>query len=263
MAQSRVVENCPDKGAATTNYLYVSEHDKLTVYGFVEAQGFFTGQVLTQNQLVAFEHEGSNFKLIVGNMQIDVAGQSQDVQRAYLAENTAFIFTNAGNNPIKITGQKGYASTQLFKTRTLNFEQLGIGGLDTQFEAIFRRAFASRVFPPSIVQKLGIKHVKGILLFGPPGTGKTLIARQIGKMLNGKEPKVVNGPEGDSSELHIIIFDEIDAVCKQRGSVRDGSGVHDTVVNQLLTKIDGVDALNNILLIGMTNRHGSAQAGCC
>lgn len=150
-----------------------------------------------------------------------------------------------------------------------------------QFEAIFRRAFASRVFPPSIVQRLGIKHVKGILLYGPPGTGKTLIARQIGKMLNGKEPKVVNGPEvlnkyvgqteenirnlfaeadaeykekGDDSDLHIIIFDEIDAICKSRGSVRDGTGVADTVVNQLLTKIDGVDALNNILLIGMTNR---------
>ena len=38
--------------------------------------------------------------------------------------------------------------------------------------------------------RLGIKHVKGMLLFGPPGTGKTLMARQIGKMLNGKEPKV-------------------------------------------------------------------------
>ena len=100
-------------------------------------------------------------------------------------------------------------------------------------------------------------------------------------MLNGKEPKVVNGPEvlnkyvgaseenvrklfeeaekdqamnGEASELHVIIFDEIDAICKSRGSARDGSGVHDTVVNQLLTKIDGVDALNNILLIGMTNR---------
>jgi hypothetical protein len=43
---------------------------------------------------------------------------------------------------------------------------------------------------------------------------------------------------------------------QSRGSVRDGSGVHDTIVNQLLTKIDGVDALNNILLIGMTNRWG-------
>jgi len=41
--------------------------------------------------------------------------------------------------------------------------------------------------------------------------------------------------------------------------VRDGSGVHDTVVNQLLTKIDGVDALNNILLIGMTNRRARAR----
>ena len=38
--------------------------------------------------------------------------------------------------------------------------------------------------------RLGIKHVKGMLLYGPPGTGKTLMARQIGKMLNGKEPKV-------------------------------------------------------------------------
>ena len=128
---------------------------------------------------------------------------------------------------------------------------------------------------------MGVQHVKGMLLYGPPGTGKTLIARQIGKMLNGKEPKVVNGPEilskyvgqseenirnlfadadaeqaarGDDSDLHIIIFDEIDSVCKARGSSRDGTGVHDTVVNQLLSKIDGVNSLNNILLIGMTNR---------
>lgn len=38
--------------------------------------------------------------------------------------------------------------------------------------------------------RLGIKHVKGMLLYGPPGTGKTLMARQIGKLLNGREPKV-------------------------------------------------------------------------
>jgi hypothetical protein len=61
---------------------------------------------------------------------------------------------------IKILGQKGFATTQLFKAKTLNFESLGIGGLDRQFDAIFRRAFASRVFPPSIVQRLGIQHVK-------------------------------------------------------------------------------------------------------
>ena len=72
---------------------------------------------------------------------------------------------------------------------------MGIGGLDAEFGAIFRRAFASRVFPPGLVDKLGIQHVKGILLHGPPGTGKTLMARQIGKMLNSREPKIVNGPE--------------------------------------------------------------------
>lgn len=63
------------------------------------------------------------------------------------------------------------------------------------YSIILHRAFSSRVFPGEIIEKLGIKHVKGMLLFGPPGTGKTLIARQIGKMLNAKEPKVVNGPE--------------------------------------------------------------------
>lgn len=162
------------------------------------------------------------------------------------------------------------------------FEDMGIGGLDKEFSAIFRRAFASRIFPPGVIEKLGIQHVKGILLFGPPGTGKTLIARRIGKMLKAREPKVINGPEvlnkfvgqseenirklfadaekeykekGDASELHIIIFDELDAVCKQRGSgAGGGTGVGDSVVNQLLAKLDGVDQLNNILLIGMTNR---------
>ena len=59
---------------------------------------------------------------------------------------------------------------------------------------------------------------------------------------------------GPNSGLHIIIFDEIDAICKARGSVAGNSGVNDTVVNQLLSKIDGVDQLNNILIIGMTNR---------
>lgn len=59
---------------------------------------------------------------------------------------------------------------------------------------------------------------------------------------------------GDASMLHIIIFDEMDAVMKSRGSSRDNTGVGDSIVNQLLSKIDGVDSLNNILIIGMTNR---------
>ena len=61
--------------------------------------------------------------------------------------------------------------------------------------------------------------------------------------------------KGDDSELHIIIFDEIDAIFRQRGSGGgSGTNVHESVVNQLLSKMDGVDSLNNILVIGMTNR---------
>ena len=66
------------------------------------------------------------------------------------------------------------AAPRLFKSKEFNFESLGIGGLDQQFDQIFRRAFASRVFPPAMVERLGIRHVKGVLLFGPPGTGEKM-----------------------------------------------------------------------------------------
>ncbi|KAF4521414.1 hypothetical protein B566_EDAN010571 [Ephemera danica] len=217
--------------------------------------------------------------------------------------NTSVQFEKAETSGLNLTGQaKGKQPRQSIINPDWDFQKMGIGGLDKEFNAIFRRAFASRVFPPEIVEQLGkqtvtirsfssytamvfalagLKHVKGILLFGPPGTGKTLMARQIGQMLNAREPKIVNGPQildkyvgeseanirrlfadaeeeekrlGPNSGLHIIIFDEIDAICKARGSVAGATGVHDTVVNQLLAKIDGVEQLNNILVIGMTNR---------
>ena len=196
---------------------------------------------------------------------------------------TELKFFKTGDSQIKLTGSIKTTSNQNAIVKpNFKFEDMGIGGLDEEFSAIFRRAFASRIFPSSLVEKLGIQHVRGVLLFGPPGTGKTLMARQIGKMLNAHEPKIVNGPEvlnkfvgqseenirnlfkdaeaeykakGDESKLHIIIFDELDAICKQRsGQSNGGTGVGDSIVNQLLSKMDGVDQLNNILIIGMTNR---------
>jgi vesicle-fusing ATPase len=69
-----------------------------------------------------------------------------------------------------------------------------------------------------------------------------------------KEAEEDQRQNGDESKLHIIIFDEIDAVCRPRGSVSSGTGVHESVVNQFLAKLDGVESLDNILVIGMTNR---------
>ncbi|KAI5190724.1 vesicle-fusing ATPase [Nematocida minor] len=169
-------------------------------------------------------------------------------------------------------------SSELNINTQFDFQQMEIGGLKKEFGEMFRRAFIQRMYKPGLIKDIGISHIKGIMLFGPPGTGKTLIARKMSSLLNSAPPKIVNGPEilnkyvgqseenirklfedaerdyklyGDESALHIIIFDEIDAICKSRGS---SNGVGDQVVNQLLSKIDGVESLNNILVIGMTNR---------
>lgn len=83
---------------------------------------------------------------------------------------------------------------QVFK-KDFNFGEMGIGGLGSELETIFRKAFASRVYPPALIRKLGVKHVRGMMLYGPPGTGKTTIARQIGQCLNSREPVIKSGPE--------------------------------------------------------------------
>uniref|UniRef100_A0A4W4E0A5 Vesicle-fusing ATPase n=1 Tax=Electrophorus electricus TaxID=8005 RepID=A0A4W4E0A5_ELEEL len=251
----------------------------------------FNNQAFSVGQQLVFSFCDKLFGLVVKDIEAmdpsilkgePASGKKQKIEIGLLVGNSQVIFEKAESSSLTLVGKaKTKEARQTIINPDWNFERMGIGGLDKEFSDIFRRAFASRVFPPDIVEQMGCKHVKGILLFGPPGCGKTLMARQIGKMLNAREPKVVNGPEilnkyvgeseanirklfadaedeqkrlGANSGLHIIIFDELDAICKQRGTGASSTGVHDTVVNQLLSKIDGVEQLNNILVIGMTNR---------
>lgn len=248
----------------------------------------YEGHVFEKGQTLAMDFEGTMMELLVGDLrQMDLGGGGGgDAKMGQFLAPTVLTFSRPqGSKSLSLVGSKvaggssGSANTIFLSD--FDFEKLGIGGLDSEFNQIFRRAFASRIWPAHVIKQLGINHVRGMLLFGPPGCGKTLIARQIGKVLNAREPKIVNGPEilnkfvggseekvrelfadaekeqlemGDHSMLHIIILDEMDAICKSRGANRSDSGVSDSVVNQLLSKIDGVDSLNNILLIGMTNR---------
>lgn len=250
----------------------------------------FKEQVFQVNQSFVMDFDGQKLDLqVTGIKHANVGGgESTDGERGLVVPTmTCGVFKKraGATATISITGGSasnggGGANENLFRSE-FDFEKMGIGGLGEEFQLIFRRAFASRMYPPHLVKQMGFSHVKGILLYGPPGCGKTLIARKIGQALNSREPKIVNGPEvldkyvggseekirelfadaeaeekeeGDESMLHIIIFDELDAIMKKRGSTSDSTGVNDSVVNQLLSKMDGVDSLNNILIIGMTNR---------
>jgi len=242
----------------------------------------FDKQVLANSQTFVMDFESKVLKLtVLGLMPVDLGTGSAPakVPAGLLSSVTELDWQQGPSGKLHVLSSK-VQQRSIFRP-DFDFEELGIGGLSREFGNIFRRAFAARTFPPHVVRDLGIKHVRGMLLHGPPGTGKTLIARQLAKFLKAAEPKIVNGPEilnkyvgqaeenirnlfadaereyktqGENSQLHVVIFDEIDSICKSRGSTRDGTGVHDSIVNQLLSKIDGVDSLNNILLIGMTNR---------
>ena len=214
----------------------------------------------------------------LGPLNENEGGKRYLVNFGFLANDTNIELSSDSSN-LKITSKvmKAKALTKF----GFNFNEMGVGGLDQEISNIFRRAFTTRLYPAAYLEKYGIHHVKGILLYGPPGTGKTLIARTLANALNVKEFKVVNGPElfdkyvgetekkirdlfanaekdqkenGDDAGLHVIVFDEIDSLCRARGTISSGTGVHDSAVNQLLTKIDGVNSLNDIIVIGMTNR---------
>jgi len=161
-----------------------------------------------------------------------------------------------------------------------------IGGLINQIEQI-RDAVELPYLHPELFTEHRLKPPKGVLLYGPPGCGKTLIAKAVanslakkvaaktgqeGKsyFLNIKGPELLNKYVGET-ERHIrlvfqrarekasmgtpviVFFDEMDSLFRTRGS-GVSSDVENTIVPQLLSEIDGVEALENVLVIGASNR---------
>ena len=98
----------------------------------------------------------------------------------------------------KTSANTWYADKQRAKLREASADFAGalrVGGAAPQLNALFRRVFASRLVPPAVASKLGLRHTRGLLLHGPPGTGKTLIARRLASLLSAKPAQLVSGPE--------------------------------------------------------------------
>ena len=145
-----------------------------------------------------------------------------------------------------------------------------VGGLDELKEEL-REAVEWPIKHKEAFEYVDVETPKGVLLYGPPGTGKTLLAKALAKMTESnfisiKGPELLSKWVGESEkgirEIFrkarqaapcIIFFDEIDALVPRR-SGSESSHVSENVVSQILTEIDGLEELHNVLIIGATNR---------
>ena len=145
-----------------------------------------------------------------------------------------------------------------------------IGGLKDVKEELIE-AVEWPLTKPEAFERMGIQPPKALLLYGPPGCGKTLLAKAIAteseaNFISIKGPELLSKWVGESEKAvreifkkarqtapTIIFFDEIDSIAPMRG-MHQGSHVTETVVNQILTELDGIERLENVIIIGATNR---------
>jgi len=146
-----------------------------------------------------------------------------------------------------------------------------VGGL-TEVKQQLQEAVEWPLKKPEVFKRLGIRAPKGILLFGPPGCGKTMLARSVAteseaNFISIKGPELFSKWVGESEKAirevfrkgrtaapSIIFFDELDSVVPRRGTGFGDSGVSERVISQLLTELDGIESLENVVVIGATNR---------
>ncbi|AFH42351.1 CDC48 family AAA ATPase [Fervidicoccus fontis] len=151
-----------------------------------------------------------------------------------------------------------------------NVKWSDIGGLEEAKQQL-REAVEWPLKYPESFKKIGIRPPRGVLLFGPPGTGKTMLAKAVAteseaNFIAVRGPEVLSKWVGESEKAIreifrrarqyspvIIFFDEIDSLVPIRGMSSD-SYVTERVVSQLLTEMDGIESLENVIVIAATNR---------
>jgi len=146
-----------------------------------------------------------------------------------------------------------------------------VGGLEDTKERL-RETIQWPLEYPEVFEELDIQAAKGVLMYGPPGTGKTLLAKAVANesesnFISIKGPELLNKYVGESEKgvrevfskarenaPTIVFFDEIDSIATERGENSGDSGVGERVVSQLLTELDGLESLEDVVVVATTNR---------
>jgi proteasome-associated ATPase len=251
-------------------------------YALVEAGDYETvGEIVTVKELL-----GDDRALVIGRADeervVRLAGPLRDaplrVGDALTVETrSGFVFERVPRSEVE----------ELILEEVPDIQYDDIGGLGPQIEQI-RDAVELPFAHPELFREHGLRPPKGVLLYGPPGCGKTLIAKAVAHslaemrgtgpdgtpaksfFLNVKGPELLNKYVGET-ERHIrlifararekaaaghpvvVFFDEMESLFRTRGT-GISSDVETTIVPQLLSEIDGVERLDNVIVIGASNR---------
>ena len=146
-----------------------------------------------------------------------------------------------------------------------------VGGLEDTKERL-RETIQWPLEYEDVFESMDLEAAKGVLMYGPPGTGKTLLAKAVANeaqsnFISVKGPELLNKFVGESEKgvrevfskarenaPTVVFFDEIDSIAGERGGGTTDSGVGERVVSQLLTELDGIEDMENVVVVATTNR---------
>ncbi|XWV26465.1 putative AAA family ATPase [Tupanvirus soda lake] len=218
-------------------------------------------------------------ELIFKSKDASTIGKKKYATLGLITDSTEFKFEISRNN--KSFTINNTAKADILKNPIVELEKY-VGGISDELKKVVRTICLARGKLKDEFAARGLKAAKGIIFHGPPGTGKTTLARNLGKLLGceGDRFRLMSGPEifnkyvgeseanvrgifkpakeawkkhGDKAPMYMVVIDEIDAMLPSRAE-GTGNPVRNSVVNQFLAEMDGLEQFNNLICVGITNK---------